>query len=227
MTPAELYAAIETTWPAAQITRDGPWTHRDGQGGGSRVSATTLDGPLAQLPDRPLFMVKDGQSDLDRALEDAGYVIKDPVTLYTCPIETFAVEPPKVSTFVIWPPLEIMREIWAAGGVGPARLAVMERAPGPKTAVLGRLNAQPAAAAFVALHNKLAMVHALEVLAHQRRGGMGKFIMQRAAIWAKTQGATEIAVLVTRANTGANALYQALGMKAAASYHYRIKGETS
>ncbi|MCF6444435.1 N-acetyltransferase [Nereida sp. MMG025] len=225
MTPERLYQAIDATWPAAKIWRDGPWTHRDGAGGGSRVSATTLDGPFDQLPDRPLFMVKSGQDMLDQHLDAAGYLIKDPVTLYSCPIDTFAQEPPAVSTFAIWEPLAIMREIRAAGGIGPERLAIMHRAHHPKTAILGRLAGKPAATAFVAIDGDLAMLHALEVAAPHRRGGMGRYMMQRAAIWAKFSGAKHIAVLVTKENMGANRLYQSLGMMPTASYHYRIKGE--
>ncbi|NKW78995.1 GNAT family N-acetyltransferase, partial [Rhodobacteraceae bacterium R_SAG7] len=41
--------------------------------------------------------------------------------------------------------------------------------------------------------------------------------------WAAEQGATELAVLCTRANAGANALYARLGMQQAGGYHYRIK----
>ena len=43
MTPAELYATLEATWPPAARRRVGPWTIRDGQGGGKRVSAATAE----------------------------------------------------------------------------------------------------------------------------------------------------------------------------------------
>ena len=67
------------------------------------------------------------------------------------------------------------------------------------------------------------MLHALEVLPHQRRKGVGVWMMRQAAYWAADQGAEELVVICTRANTGANALYASLGMRAVGQYHYRIK----
>ena len=48
-----------------------------------------------------------------------------------------------------------------------------------------------------------------------------------AARWARTQGATHMAVLCTKANEGANALYTSLGLEVVGQYHYRfLKGAT-
>jgi hypothetical protein len=47
-------------------------------------------------------------------------------------------------------------------------------------------------------------------------------MMQHAAVWAGRQGATHLALAVTRANGGANALYSSLGMEVAGRYHYRM-----
>jgi GNAT superfamily N-acetyltransferase len=47
--------------------------------------------------------------------------------------------------------------------------------------------------------------------------------MRAAARWAARQGAAELALLVTRKNVPANALYTSLGMSVVGSYHYRIK----
>ena len=73
--PAAFYAAIDGTWPAAAITRAGPWTIRAGQGGGKRVSAATADGPVTDLAQAetamrslnqtPLFMVRQGEDALE------------------------------------------------------------------------------------------------------------------------------------------------------------------
>ena len=73
------------------------------------------------------------------------------------------------------------------------------------------------------MYGDTAMLHALEILSHQRRKGVGVWMMRQAAYWAAEQGATELAVLCTRANKGANALYGGLGMTQAGGYHYRIK----
>ena len=89
----KLYAVIDGTWPAAAKHAIGPWTIRIGQGGGSRVSAATAalpvqdsDIPLAQETMReagqtPLFMIREGDNDLDQWLAARGYVIKDPVNM--------------------------------------------------------------------------------------------------------------------------------------------------
>ncbi len=214
----------------------GPFALRDGDGGGQRVSAATLreagaPGPdeqalcaAEQAMDRPLFMIRDSDTALDAALQARGYAIKDPVTLYTCAPASLADRPiPRVTTFCIWEPLQIMADIWAEGGIDAARLRVMHRAAGPKTGILGRIDDQPAAAAFVAIHDGIAMLHALEVRAAHRRKGLAAWVMRQSAIWAADQGARTLSVLVTTANEPANALYASLGMTPAATYHYRVK----
>jgi GNAT superfamily N-acetyltransferase len=47
--------------------------------------------------------------------------------------------------------------------------------------------------------------------------------MRAAARWAEGNGATTLALAVTRANSAANALYASLGMVAAGHYHYRAR----
>lgn len=170
-----------------------------------------------------LFMVQPGQAALDASLAAEGYDVIDPTNGYATPVETLTdIAIPRVTAFVIWEPLAIMEEIWAAGGIGPARLAVMARAQ-TKTAILARWNEKPAGAGFVAIHAGIAMVHAVEVLAHQRRQGVAQWIMRRAAFWAQENGAHTLAVLTTAANGPANALYQGLGFAPVGGYHYRSK----
>lgn len=231
-----LYDVCAQTWPAAREMQLGPWTIRDGAGGGQRVSAATLDGALGDieqaedamraLDQAPLFMVRAGQSALDEALHARGYSIKDPVNLYACPIEALTdVAIPRVTAFTIWEPLYIMIDIWAQGGIGETRLNVMRRAACPKTGLLGRWNDQPAGTGYVGIHDRIAMVHALEILPHQRGQGVGKWMMRRAADWAQQNGATHMSVICTEANTAANALYRGLGMDEIGHYHYRVHAE--
>lgn len=233
----QLYAVVEGTWPPAAQRQVGPWIIRDGQGGGQRVSAATVAGdatpddlPAAEAAMRALgqpllFQVREGEADLDAMLEAAGYPIVDPVNFYIAPLCDLTVEcPPRLSTFAIWEPLAIMRDIWAAGGIGPARVEVMARAAGPRTGLFGRSNNRPAATGFVAIHDGIAMVHALEVLDRHRREGLGRHMMWQAAHWAASQGATHMSVICTQANQGANALYTSLGMTLVGQYHYRRKG---
>ena len=232
-----LYEVCARTWPAASEYRVGPWTIRDGQGGGQRVSAATAEAAftiddlksaeaaMKAFSQPSLFMVRDGETELDDLLASNGYTVKDPVNIYICPITHLTgVAIPRVTAFTIWEPLQIMHDIWAKGGIDAKRYNVMQRAKCPKTALLGRWNDQPAGTGYVGIHDSIAMVHALEILPHQRGMGVGKWMMRRAATWAAEQGAGHMSVICTQDNEAANGLYTSLGMTLAGTYHYRIKG---
>lgn len=236
MTPDALYALVEGTWPPARSHRAGPWTVRDGQGGGKRVSAVTAaaawtdaDIPLAEaeqarLGQDALFMIRAGDDALDTALDARGYAIVDPVVAYAAPATALADPPPDpMGAFPHWPPLGIALDIWAQTGIGPSRIAVMHRAAGPKCAILARRNDRPTGTAFVAIHGDAAMLHALEVLPAMRRQGSAHTILRMAATLAQEHGATTLALVVTQANAGARALYASLGMQVVGHYHYRMK----
>ncbi|QUJ75919.1 GNAT family N-acetyltransferase [Sulfitobacter albidus] len=228
MTPdlARLMAVVEGTWPPAAREAQGPWVLRDGDGGGKRVSATSATAPVtdadidaAEAHGR-LFQTQPGD-DLDRALAARGYTAFDEVVLYAAPIDLLTDVPiPRVTCFTIWEPLAIMAEIWAKGGIGPARLRVMGRAA-VKTGILARWNEKPAGVAFVGVHDRVAMVHAVEVLEHQRRQGVAEWIMRAAAFWGRDAGAAHLSVLCVAQNAPANALYQKLGFAEVGRYHYR------
>ena len=237
--PQAFYAAIDGTWPAASRHSVGKWVIRDGQVGGKRASAATAEGTgdIAQaeaamraLNQTPLFMIREEDRALDAELDAIGYHIIDPTNGYATAVETLTDIPiPRVTAFSVWEPLAIMEEIWAKGGIGPARLNIMGRAKA-KTGILARWNEKPAGAGFVAIHDGVAMVHAVEVLKHQRRQGVAQWIMRQAAFWARDNGAHTLAVLTTASNGPANALYQQLGFAPAPGYHYRIlptKDDTS
>lgn len=234
--PARLRAVIDATWPPAQIHQQGPWTLRVGGGGGKRVSAATTNTRVSQADvkraeiamqgygQKPLFQLYGSEPGLDDMLAEQGYVQVDRTILYHCALGELNIEAPSpLSTLRGDTPLPIMREIWAAGGIGPARVAIMERAAEPKAMILGRLGDRPVGAAFVAALGPIAMIHAIEVLAEHRRRGAGRNIMARAAIWARNAGCTHLSLLVTEANVSANALYRSLGMAQAGRYHYRMK----
>lgn len=234
-TPEDLYRTVEATWPPARAYAQGPVTLREGQGGGSRVSAATVEGAfaeadidaaeaaMAEMGQPRLFMIRHSDGALDAALAARGYIIKDPVVGYAGRSADVAAAPPPVTTFEAWPPLATQREIWADGGIGPARLAVMARAEGPKVAILGRLDDAPAGTAFVAAHAGAAMIHAVEVTPRFRRRGLGRHMMQAAARWAAGEGIEVFSLVVTEANAGARALYDSLGLTPVGHYHYRIK----
>jgi GNAT superfamily N-acetyltransferase len=232
MPSSDLFAALAATWPAAETVRLGPWTLRRGEGGGNRVSAATLDGPTADPSGAeaamrawgqpPLFMIRPGDEPLDALLAARGYAVHDPSALHAAPAATLAWTAPDESAVFGEAPLACMAEMWAAGGIGPGRLAVMQRAPAPRVFVLGRLGDRPAGCAFAVVHGATAVLHALEVAPFARRQGLGARMTRALAAWSRDAGAATLAVAVTRANAPARALYAGLGMAEAASYHYRI-----
>lgn len=230
-------AVCEATWPPVRRLDCGPFELRDGAGGGKRVSAATLragadwseedrlraEEGMRGLGQTPLFQVRAGEDRLDAGLAAAGYRVVDPVNLYVTPVQALTDRPiPRVTTFCIWEPLAVMRDLWAEGGIGPERLSVMQRADCAKTGLLGRIEDSPGAAAYVGLVDGIAMLHALEVTPDKRRKGLAQWMMRQAAVWAAGQGGSHLAVLCTEANVGANALYRAMGFEVVGHYHYRL-----
>lgn len=235
---ATLYEVIDTTWPAAEKIACGPFTLRRGLGAGSRVSSATVNGSatdadiasaataMREMGQPALFMIRDTDTDLDAHLEDLGYTIKDPVTLYAAPIAAMTkMHPPHKTVFTAWPPLAAQTEIWAQGGINAARLAVMDRAPMPKTTLLGRAHDKPAGTTYVGISQGCAMIHALEIGDAFRRQGLAANMTRAAAFWAADNRADFLTLVTTKVNTGANALYTSLGMTVVGHYHYRIKPE--
>ncbi|MBU2983031.1 GNAT family N-acetyltransferase [Lentibacter algarum] len=236
---AQIYDVVDGTWPAAEYAETGPWLIRTGAGGGQRVSAATAQQPVSAsdiktaedamlaLGQPKLFMIREDDEALDALLDARGYMVHDAVNAYVSPVAPLAAQrPPRVTALLAWEPLAIMLDIWKAGGVDQGRIDVMHRAKGPKTGLIGRLNDHPAAAGFCAIHDNIAMLHALEVLPHQRRQGMAKHAIHELAHWAQVNGASHFSLVTTAANTGANALYTSLGMTCVGQYHYRLKKES-
>ena len=230
-----LYEVVDATWPAAATFNCGPFLIRDGQGGGKRVSAATLSGEFSgsdikaaekamrDLNQTPLFQIREGDDALDEALAERGYSIIDPVTMYAVDARTLATErPPRTVAIETTGPLTIMREMWATGGIGPARVEVMNRACKPKAGFVSRWQDKPAGTSFIAMHKGVSMIHAVEILPFQRRQGLGRWLMQRAAFWTLDNGGHTLSVICTDANAAANGLYSSLGMSVVGRYHYRI-----
>lgn len=236
MTPDTIYDVLEQTWPAASYARVGPWLIRAGAGGGQRVSAATVeaafgDADISQaeaamqaLDQHPLFMLRHSDSRLDDMLAARGYLRHDPVVVYAASVADLGnPEPSPMSAFPTWPPLSIAVQLWNEAGLGAGRLAVMDRAKGPKTCILGRANDRASGVTFVACHGRTAMLHSLEVSPTQRRQGSAQNIVRMAAVWAGSQGADTLCLAVTEGNVAARALYTSLGMTIVGAYHYRKK----
>ncbi len=236
MTPPDYLAGIDATWPAARYTDLGPWVLRQGDGGGKRVSSASAKGDVTpadiiaaeeammQMEQTPLFQIRLHDHALDTQLAALNYRLIDPVRILAAPIEALTSStPPPISTFLLPDPLEIMKELWAEGGIGPERLAVMQRVGLPKTSVLGRVKDRASGVAFAAIHEKTVFCHALEVTEGLRRQGTAVNMLRAAAIWAQENGAETFATLVLDNNSAARALFSSLNFQDVGHYHYRIK----
>ncbi|MDP5307089.1 GNAT family N-acetyltransferase [Paracoccus spongiarum] len=233
MIDAALAAAFEATWPSAAYRAAGGLRVGQGLGAGARVgsaravsdwSGADLDAAEAihrgwQQP--ALFRVTDGDEALAAALEARGYGPRTPTAILEAPVARLTLlAVPSITAFAIWPPLAIQREIWATGGIGPARQQVMARVAGPRAAILGRIEDRAAGAGFAAIHGDVAMIHAIEVLPAWRRRGLAGWMMREAAFWAQAKGAARLALAVTRGNAAALALYRGLGFAEVGGYRY-------
>ena len=232
--PADWQAVIDAAWPAERVSRAGGWTIRAAPGAGGRVNAITGDGDIAEAEaaaraegQAPRFALWD-EGPLDAALAARGYALRDAVWLYAAPAAALAADPlPHATAFAHWPPLAFARDVWAAGGIGPARQAVMARAARSTgaAAILARRDDRGAGAGFVARAGDVALVSAIHVLPRFRRAGAGGLILRAAAHWALGQGCDRVALVVTRGNAPANELYRSKGMRVVAGYHYRVHPE--
>ncbi len=234
--PAPLFAALDATWPAARQFSLPPWKIREGRGGGKRVTAAeasedasgediaAAEQAMTALGQPCLFTLRGASGPLDALLAERGYRLSDPTLIRTCPLAVLLNDhPPPVSAFTVWEPLQIMRDIWAEGGIGPDRIAVMERVAGAKTGLFGRSANKPAGVGFVALSGDTAVVHAFEVRDTAPRLGTARNMMLAAAHWAAARGAQTMALAVTESNLAANSLYESMGLTTVSRYHYRIK----
>ena len=233
LSPDTIFATLDATWPAARHISRGGWTLREGKGGGQRVSAATAadtgaipdideaERGMRDLGQRPLFMIRPSEDTLDEALSERSYEIVDPVVIYAIQCSEIAQQFRPTEAIPAWPPLAIQTEIWAEAGIGPARVAIMERATCPRTSILARIGDRPAATIYVGAEQGVAMLHALETRLALRRNGAGRRLVQATAQWALDLGADWLTLAVVRDNAPANALYRKLGMAPATTYHYR------
>lgn len=225
-TPTELYAAIDKTWPAAEIMSQGGWCFRKGLGGGKRVSAATIEVVAADISfaeahmramdQTPLFMIRDKDQTLDAALAQRGYQLIDRVSLM---IKDITSTPFPANVDIETEPTQMQKQIWSEGGINASRINIMKRAYAPSAFI----SISNKATSFVSIANRIAMSHAVEVRSTQRRQGLGAQIMAANIAWAHQQGARFSALLTVYENKPAMGLYAKLGYVGICDYHYRIK----
>jgi GNAT superfamily N-acetyltransferase len=234
---SRIFDAVDVTWPAEEKRPLGPITLRRSTGGGKRVTAATVTGPVAEgevkeaearmreLGQVPLFSLRPGDEALDDMLAARGYSVVDRTNVFACPVDHLVGEETDIeqASLAVWEPLAIQLDFWREGGIGPDRIAVMERAECPKTALIGRHDNSPGGTCYVGIDRGVAMMHALEIIPPSRRAGMGRAMTVHAAQWGARNGADTFALLCVERNLPANALYEKLGMEIVGQYHYRIK----
>lgn len=233
MTDPDLAAAFRSTWPAAEYAAAGGFRVGRGMGAGGRAGSARMAGPWGESDiDRvvriqrdwgepPLVAVDDDDAALAAALQARGWLRHQPTLVLQAPVAGLTDrEIPPVTAMSLWPPLAIQRDIWADQGIDAARQAVMERAPMPKAAILGRVQDRAGGAAFVAVHGPVAMIHAIAVLPALRRMGLAGWMIRRAAAFAASHGAARLALAVRQSNEGALALYAGLGFTPCGGYSY-------
>ncbi|MEM6438398.1 MAG: GNAT family N-acetyltransferase [Pseudomonadota bacterium] len=232
---AELAEAMAVTWPPASVDDAAApgWRLRDGRGGGKRVSAATSLGGRDPAPvaaamrargERPMIQVPGSDGEMNAALEAAGWAEVDATVLYVAPSAQMAALPLQTGLrFAMGTArLALLAEIWEAEGIGAARQAVMDRCAAPKAVLMARTDDVTAGAGFVAVHGRLALLHAVVVRPEARRRGAGRSRLAAAGRFGLDQGAGWTGLAVAAANAPARALYEAAGMTEAASYLYRV-----
>ena len=226
---ADIWQVLQESWPPERTSRYGAFLWQDGGTGGNRVNAARALGPIsfkdvetlethfASQGRTPLFQITQNDSKLDSILAKKGYDIRDKTVCFSAPVEQLSSTHGETNS-VQWPPSDTHREHWARAGIGPDRLAIMERVRLPKTVI-----SLEGGLAFVAVHGPNAALHAMDVAPKMRRQGKATQLIAQAASWASSHGATTLALLATTANSPAMSLYSSLGMQRAQGYHYRMK----
>ncbi len=250
--PEKLLAALHATWPPAGERRLGPFILRFGAGGGRRVSSATLIAPppehiLAEAigdaesdmrawGQTPSFMIRRltsperdvAERALAAALAGRGYVERDPTVMLAAPPDTILADTrhePGETLVSDRAPLRLQEEIWAEGGIGPARLAVMGRVRGPRAFLLSRKGQRPGGVGFVAVAGGIGFLHALFVPSGLRGQGHGRRLLGAAAAFAGRHGARHLAVVTTGENLPAQLLFVNAGMTFCGGYTYLLSEE--
>ncbi|MEM9853218.1 MAG: GNAT family N-acetyltransferase [Pseudomonadota bacterium] len=233
---SRLARAVWVTWPGEDSVETPAFTLRRSRDDSRRSRAASAhrdvsDAEIAQAAEMmagwgqpAMFWVPSDAPALDAQLARLNYRSHDGAHYYLIEAASLAARPiPPVTTFEIWEPLAIMADIWAEQGTSRARQEVMARAKCPRVSIFGRVDARPAAAAYIGADGEVAMLHALVTLPQHRRKGLGGHVMAQAARWASRQGCRWLGLAVSEGNIAARALYASLGMVAVGSYAYRSR----
>ena len=232
---SEFLKLLEDTWPPGEVIHFDNWTIRISNGAGKRASAISLEGVweeasfirlkkfLKKLGKSEIFIIYQSGSLFEKELNNRNYQVFDKSCIFETSVsELIKNEPPPISMFSIWPPLEIQKQLWNSNGIGWQRQAVMNRANQIKTSILARWNDNPVASAFIAKSGNVAFLHALVVEQNFRRQGVARALIRHAGQWADRNNCGRLMVVTTEANAAATSLYTSLKFQLVNKYHYRI-----
>lgn len=252
--PAALLAALEASWPPLhrEIAPEGLVLRDDEAAAGSRVRSSRRDerplGDPEAAADRiaafyagtggpalhqgyaaePADLGAPGDP-LEEVLAARGFEPFDPCVLLSAPTAELAeLQKPSgddsIRVIGVETPLAALDAMWAEGGVGPARRAVMRRAleGGAAGGVLSlRLQNRLAGAAFwAAPPGGRAVIHAVHVLPEARRRGGGAALLREAARRALAAGATSLCASTRAGNEAARAMFEERGFQEIGGYVY-------
>jgi len=231
-----LERALEASWPAPDYAEAGAF--RVGRAGADpALGAAALRSRDAAWQDEdlqrafdlhaswqqpPIFrLADDADPALVAALTQRGLQPAREMRMLAVGIDRLTTQPvPRVTSFAVWPPLAIQRDLWAEMGLDAARQAIMDRVALPKSAILGRTDDRAAGVAFVAASDGLAVLHALEIVPSLRRQGLAGWMMREAGFWATAQGCDRLCLAVAADNAAAIALYRKLEFQDAGGFRY-------
>lgn len=241
---ATLIQALRATWPPERVVRGDGWALGVSTGGqaeaGSRVNCLTPDDPDAALSDTardaavaaaqaeglsPLWAAPmESRSALASQLVAEAWAPWDPTAFWVAPaVPVDLTDAAKgVRVMALRAPVAAAAALWAEGGVGPQRRAIMDRVRGRKLTLLARDGADPAGLAFAALceTTRIGFVHAVHVASTHRRRGVGRALMRAAQVFLRGSGAGWTAVAVRVGNAEAEAIYAASGFERQGAYAY-------
>ncbi|MEL7346438.1 MAG: GNAT family N-acetyltransferase [Pseudomonadota bacterium] len=237
--PLRFAVASHRTWPAAEIlgeTDPAGWILRfSEEAAGSRANSACVSRPVPDIAAAiaaaeaayrargrvPRFQLWPGQEAVDEALTARGYTAYDRSLLMVRAVaEPWEPDPPGCVAVEVRTPLAALEAVWEAGGVGPARQAVIARARVPVARFLGRVDMAPAGAVAAMVDGEIAVTQALWVDPACRGRGMARCLMGAVHGFAVQTGAAVMAHAVVADNASAIRLYEGLGFHAFGAYHY-------
>lgn len=237
VTPGRFAAASHATWPAAEVIEQHGWCLRFTAGAGSRAASAwarghcpgdleaAIQGVESAYRARdltPRFQLWPEDETLDAALDARGYTAYDRSLLMARPASLpWPAKDERCVAVEVRTRLAGLETLWADGGVGPARQAVLARTGSRATIFLGRVDMAPAGAVAIVQDGEVAVTQALWVMPAHRGCGLARCLMAAAGRSAAARGANVIAHAVVATNDSAIRLYESLGFTAFGAYHYR------